>query len=140
MIYVDEKNYSRQIDILEYALGQGNYDVIFWLYPEVENIDLFDLEVGKFDEAEPVTTYEKGIIPLRTRRKTLSADVINSIRNSKPLIEKYCDSCVLYKSDDYNWSVCTIGHEGFCLVKDDSWFNSLNKNDFNVSLNAPDWW
>lgn len=140
MIYVEEKKFDRQLDLIEFvSLGQ-EVEIVIWMYPESNLDTLFGYDLIKSSDAEHVTTYEDGTIAKRTPRLKISKEVIDLIRTKKQLLNKNCDSICLYLLGEFNWLGCTVGHEGMGLIKDDRFYETLIENSFNASFNAPSWW
>ena len=140
MIYVEETNFSRQIDVLEYLRRTQKLDVIFWLCPEEKTtICGQPLANNKLIEGEPVTTYS-GVEPHKTQRTELTTELVEEIRKSEKILNKSCDSIVLYEQNKKTWFACTIGHEGMCLINNKAFLEGLISSGFNASLNKPEWW
>ncbi len=45
MIYIEEKLFDRQIDLLEYLSPQGEFDLIIWFFPESKLRNICDLKL-----------------------------------------------------------------------------------------------
>lgn len=142
MIYIEEKIFDRQVDLLDYFRSHGEFDLIIWLFPESKTRNICDLKLAPKDliEGQQVTKYEGGFKPRKTRRVKLTSDLLIKIRKSSNVIKSNCDSLVLYPPNEKEWIVCTIEHEGMCLVNDDSLFKKLDSEGFNPSLEKPEWW
>ncbi|MBI5075497.1 MAG: hypothetical protein HZB62_10095 [Nitrospirae bacterium] len=142
MIYLEEKQFDRQLDLLGSFLAKGEFDLIIWFSPESKRRSICNLGLAPKDliEGEQVTTYGNGFKPNKTRRTKLTADLLTNIREASRDIQVNCDSLALYPADKKNWIACTIEHEGMCLVSDDSLIDTLASKDFNPSLEKPQTW
>ena len=142
MIYIEEKKFDRQLDLLTYFSDAESYELIIWMYPEskLKSIFNFTLNDGKELNGFPVTTYSNGVVAMRTPRVLLTKKLIGLMRKSRLLINNNCDSCALYFIGNNEWSICTIGHEGMCLVKDNQLLSDLVSVGFKASLDVPAWW
>lgn len=141
MIYVQENGLKRQLELLAFLSQEEACELVVWLYPE-SRLKHFSglLVLNGQDGLKPVTTYTDG-----TQAKSTSAfpAASNSIVALKPFISKFkrnCDSIALYPAGKKDWSVCTIGHEGMCLVKNDKLLSKIQTAGFVASLAAPVWW
>ncbi len=138
MIYVEEKDFGRQIKLLSFLADRQSSNVCAWLYPESKVTDLAGYEVTDNPlNLSPVTTYENGYSPKCT---VLVTALNNSFGESYLELKKNCDSLALYKNNETSWLAATIGHEGMCLVQDDTLLNSLIQAGYSASCRAPDWW
>ncbi|HEX7025708.1 MAG TPA: hypothetical protein VF268_00560 [Gammaproteobacteria bacterium] len=142
MIYVAEKDFNRQLDLLEHFSNSEDVELVVWMYPEAEIDELLGLKLyeSRSIKAEPVTTYQEGIISRCTKRLPTDRNLIQKLRSERHIITKNCDSICLYFSNDFEWQVCVVGHEGMGLVRNTSFISDLKKSGYNVSLNPPDWW
>ena len=140
MIYVEEKSQDKQLELIKYFSNYDEFTIIIWLYPECKITDLFSLAISNSLNYNSVTTYSDGYKPFATLPKCLNKKMIKLLNKNKNIIHEYCDSIVLYKGDDKDWFMSTIGHEGMCLVKDDMLLEELKKEGFSCSLESPDWW
>lgn len=142
MIFIEEKRFQRQLDLLEYFISQGKFDLIIWFFPESKLRNICGLKLASKDliEGEQVTAYGDGFKPRKTRRIELTSDLMNEVRNSAKEIQSNCDSLALYRPSEKNWSICTIAHEGMCLVRDENLIDELLSQGFSASLNQPEWW
>jgi len=142
MIYVEEKWFSKQIDFLRFFLGEGELEIIIWMYPESKFTHLvgLSLEHGVDVLGEAVTGYKNSGIASRTVRQPLTKELIDLAENNRRNISRNVDSFVLYKPGEFEWLACTIGHEGMCLVQDESSLKELIGAGFNASVEAPTWW
>ena len=142
MIYVEEKWFSKQIDFLRHLLKEGEFEVIIWMYPESKFSHLFglNLEHGTDISGKSVTTYGNGKIASRTARQPLTKELIDLAENHRRNVSRNVDSFVIYKPDEFDWLACTVGHEGMCLVQDESRLSNLINAGFNASSEAPDGW
>jgi hypothetical protein len=123
MIYVEEKWFSKQIDLLKFFLGGSELEVIIWMYPESKFSHLAGLSLvhGVDISGEPVTIYENADIASRTMRQPLTKGLLDLAQNKRRNISRNVDSFVLYKPGEFEWLVCTVGHEGMCLVKEEKY-------------------
>lgn len=143
MIYVIEESFDKRLDLIVVLTNlYEKSDLIIWLYPESELNQLLGTELHSANEinAEPVTTYQKGIIQKCSSRFEVEKELINKIREGKAVFERNCDSLCLYHPGSDSWFACIIGHEGMCLIKDISLMNELRRLGFNTSLEPPSWW
>lgn len=142
MIYVVEKNFDRQLDLLEHFLVSKNVELVAWMYPEAEIKELLGLKIyeSRLIKAEPVTTYQEGIMSRCTKRLPADIDLIRKFRSERNIVTRNCDSICLYFSSSFEWQVCVIGHEGMGLARNTAFISDLKKSGYNVSLNPPDWW
>ena len=142
MIYVEENWFSKQIDFLRFFLEQDDFEIIIWMYPESKFSHLFGLSLERQENlsGEPVTAYEDGQLSSRTTRQPLTKELVGLAENNRRNVSRNVDSFAIYKSGEYGWLACTVGHEGMCLVQDESKLNNLISAGFNASLKAPSWW
>ncbi|WP_101757327.1 hypothetical protein [Oceanicoccus sp. KOV_DT_Chl] len=141
MIYVEEKDFSRQIQLLSFLAGSTELSICAWLYPESSASKLASFEVTENTKSLiPVTTYENGFQPNCTSLVPANESSINTFRSAHSELKKNCDSLALYKNSESSWLAATIGHEGMCLVQDDNLLNSLLQAGFSASSEAPSWW
>jgi len=66
MIYIEEKTFERQIDLLGYLSELDAYYICAWLYPESNVTSIVSQKVDPI-KLEPVTTYGDGIKPKHTQ-------------------------------------------------------------------------
>ncbi len=141
MIYVEEKDFDRQIQLISFLASSGNLTICAWLYPESDATELAGFAViANPSLLTPVTTYENGVLPKCTMPTSASEKIIKSFGSSYTDLKKNCDSLALYKESESSWVAATIGHEGMCLVQDDTLLNSLTQAGYSASTSAPDWW
>ena len=142
MIYIVEQKFDRQLDLLDYFISQGEYDIIFWFFPESKLKTIFNLKPSPENliEGEPATTYDDGFKPRKTKKIKLTSDLLAKVRKSSKLVKINCDSLVLYLPQKNDWIVSTIDHEGICLVNDDSFLSAIISQGFSASLEKPKWW
>ena len=139
MIYIEEKDFNRQIELLSYISSGKDLNVCAWLYPESDALKLAGSDVIENNfSLIPVTVYENGFIPKCTTPVKASIDSINVFGAAFNELKKHCDSLALYKNNESSWLVATIGHEGMCLVKDDSLLNNLIQAGFSAKTDAPE--
>jgi hypothetical protein len=140
MLYVQEKDFSRHIDMIAFLSTLREFDFIIWFFPSSNHHDVCGLPIEDRNEGEPVTTYGDGTIPVRTKRMPLCLDFVNKFRTDSKIIQENCDSIVLYEKEQNEWSACSISHERMCLVKNDGLKEILNSNGFLATTEAPNWW
>lgn len=141
MIYVEERDFKRQIELLAFIAGSQDLNICAWLYPESSNSELAGFAVTDNPlSLVPVTTYENGFSPKCTVYTPAKVAAINSFGAAYIELKKSCDSLALYKNGQSSWLAATIGHEGMCLVQDESLLNSLIQAGYAASSKAPDWW
>lgn len=139
MIYVQEKTFEKQIELLSYLSENEKLNICGWLFPESNEKMVLGNPVVR-SELEAVTTYSDGFKPYHTQPQVCSIDYISQIVASKKSIVAHCDSLALYRQGTKNWLAATIGHEGMCLVRDNTLLNQLLSRGFNASETAPNWW
>jgi hypothetical protein len=141
MIYVEEKEFKRQIDLLYFLTEKQEYKICAWLYPEsnVEEVAGFKVLSNK-SLIEPITTYANGFLPHHTELVLVTKEIIKSFSSSKSELEANCDSLALYKPGATYWAAATVGHEGMCLVRQTDLLSSLVCSGFKASKDAPVWW
>lgn len=141
MIYVEEKDFDRQIELLLFLADSIELDICAWLYPESAATKLAGFEVTENPSSlTPVTTYENGYSPKCTLPTLASNSTIGAFGASYSELKKNCDSLALYKKSESSWLAATIGHEGMCLIQDESLLNSLTSAGYSATTTAPDWW
>lgn len=141
MIYIEEKEFERQIELLSYLANSSNFNVCAWLYPESTVSELAGFEITDNKEMlTPVTTYEGGFLPKRTKLIPAIGNILPMFNSSKDELKANCDSLALYKDNEPSWYAATIGHEGMCLVQDDTLLEKLVSAGFNATSEAPSWW
>lgn len=142
MIYVQDKYFRKQLNIIQYFLECDEFDFIVWLYPEsrLKHLFGFELSEDKNSQSNPVTTYSEGVVSKSTTRQRLTKLFIEQLSESKRVYTRNCDSCVLYKSGDKDWYASIIGHEGISLIKNDGIIEDLLTHGFNASFNKPSYW
>jgi hypothetical protein len=131
MIYIEEKLFERQVDLLEYFRSKGDFDLIIWFSPESKLRNICKLKLAPKDliEGEQVSSYGD-YQPRKTRRIELSSNLLKEIRHSAKEILSNCDSLALYRPTEKNWAVCTIEHEGMCLASDENLIDELVSEGF----------
>ncbi len=141
MIYVEEKDFSRQIELLSFIAGPRDLVVCAWLYPEAAVAKLAGFEVTENpDSLSPITSYEHGFQPKCTTPVAANESNIEAFRSAYSELKNSCDSLALYEKSKSSWLAATIGHEGMCLVQDESLFKSLVQAGYPASSEAPAWW
>jgi len=141
MIYVEEKNFGRQLELLKHLVLLDNMKVCAWAYPDLtaENLAGYSL-MERASELEPITIYEDGSLPRHTELVPASLDSLASFEKVENEMTTGCDSIALYKDGELSWYAATIGHEGMCLVRSDVMLDSLVSAGFNASCKVPSWW
>lgn len=141
MIYVQENDFETQFKLLEYLAGKGGFIVIGWQYPEINKspVPFFPTSMIR-EDYKAVTTYANGIIANHTAPVKAKPSMLAYLVKFNEKIQKAFDSFCLYKNGRTEWFACTIGHEGMCLVRDDSLLQELTSKGFNASTNKPSWW
>jgi hypothetical protein len=139
MIYVEERDFDRQIEVLETMSKDEEYSVCAWVYPEAPVKEIAGIAVVK-TEIEPVTTYGDGFKPFHTELAPLNSSYLLKFKSNQQDLIDHCDSLAIYKGKSTNWAAATIGHEGVCLVRDVTQFNKLKGSGFAVATEAPSWW
>lgn len=141
MIYVEEKDFNRQIELLSFLASSRDLIICAWLYPEAAVEKLAGFEVTENpDSLLPITAYENGFQPKCTAPVTANESSISAFRSAHSELKNCCDSLALYEKSKSSWLAATIGHEGMCLVQDESLFQSLVKAGYPASSEAPAWW
>ncbi len=141
MIYVVEKDFDRQLELLIFLASIENYSFCGWLYPE-SKISAYSGHsiTSNPKNLIPVTTYEDGHKPKCTETIAATKNSIIEFCANKSTIKQHFDSLAMYKPDEKSWSVVTIGHEGIGLVQDDNLLVKITEAGFTASLQAPEWW
>lgn len=142
MIYVEEKSFSRQIDVIEHLNTIEKFDVILWFYlgNKQQNICGLKLAQKSLIEGEQITHYWKDQKPHKTRRVSLTTELLTDIRASEKSISKNCDSIALYRPGIKEWLACAISHEGMCIIREDQYLEALKVSGLNASTEKPEWW
>lgn len=142
MIYVQEKSFKNQLQLMRLVAKKTEFYGVLWAYPEFSDDEFAGLKFQDFqhEELEPVTTYESGEKAKRSERFLCDAQMLELISSLSKDFSKKIDSFCIYKNGESRWVACTIGHEGMGLVQDEGMFNSLIEAGFNASVNPPDWW
>ena len=143
MLYIQEKSFRRQVDLLYFLAELDEFEIIVWLHPEskLKHLFRFDLLHNDKYQGKPVTEYnDPTILIKRTIRQKLTTSFITRIYEFRRIFTQNCDSCVLYKSGEYDWYASTVGHEGMFLIRDDKKQNELVLNGFDATLEKPSFW
>lgn len=141
MIYIEEKDFNRQIQLLTFLAGSTELSICAWLYPESSVSELAGFEVTENSESlMPVTTYENGFQPKCTSLVLANQSSLSAFSAAYSELKENCDSLALYKKTESSWLAATIGHEGMCLVQDNNLLNSLLQAGYSASSEAPSWW
>mgnify|MGYP003669201645 CR=1 FL=1 len=141
MIYVEEKDFSRQLDLLRYLSGLHRLIICSWLYPESTSTSVAGFPINNVpSNLQPTTIYANGIRPRHTEPVEATAPNITAFEEAASEIAANCDSLALYGEGEESWFAATIGHEGMCLVQDESLFSSLSEAGYSVSMEPPSWW
>ena len=139
MIYVQEKDFSRQIELIGFLSSLLPLSICAWQYPESKVKTLLNSSLQR-SNLEPVTTYENGFVPFHTQLVNCTKSTLETIQSSLSVLTSNCDSLALYKNGYTNWVAATIGHEGMCLVKDNELYAKIKAAGFAASKEAPSWW
>jgi len=139
MLYIDELNFQRQIDLLAFISSNSTLSICAWLYPESKASMIAGQKVTE-TSIQAVTEYDDGFKPRHTELTICNVELLNLILSSKNEVFKNCDSFALYSDDKSHWEVATIGHEGMCLVKNVTLLGQLEDAGFSVSSKPPSWW
>lgn len=141
MIYVEEKDFARQMELLSFLAQTTDLNVCAWLYPESSATTIAgNIVIENSLNLVPVTTYENGHLPSLTQFVKANQSSISKYSAAQTELKKNCDSVTLYKENDLSWFAATIGHEGMCLVQDNKQITNLINAGFAASLEAPSWW
>lgn len=142
MLYVEEKSFDRQLNLLARVTKNRGYDLVLWLYPESSLNEIFGVQLGidSSEDLEPVTTYEDGVVAKRSPRLRCEEAIFKDLAQNKKLVSKNFDSVCVYETGKKSWLFCAIGHEGMGLVRDESLFDYINNEGFAVSKTPPSWW
>jgi len=141
MIYIEEKDFNRQLELLSFLSASIDLNICAWLYPESTATELAGIEATNNPfSLLSVTTYENGFSPKCTSLTPATKGTIDSFGVSCEELKENCDSLALYKNNQSAWLAATIGHEGMCLVQDESLLTSLTEAGFSATTTAPDWW
>ena len=141
MIYIQEKSFERQFEVLKFISLDNNFNLTLWLYPEsnTKNIGKFKTYSNSLNLIS-VTSYDDGCIVKNTKLISTSENNFNELFKNKKEIISNCDNISLYKECELDWYMCTIVQEGICLLRDDNMLLKLIDAGFNASLEAPSWW
>jgi hypothetical protein len=140
VLYIQEENYDRQLDLLRFLAGHGGFQVCAWLYPESQQGTLAGFRVVASEGVQPVTSYNNGTSPSRTELVAATDEAMAAIRRCESEMKANCDSIALYPEGGSEWCAATIGHEGMCIVHDESNLQQLQDAGFKVSNKPPAWW
>jgi hypothetical protein len=141
MIYILEKDFNRQIDILEFFLKDKDYNICAWLYPESTSQNIANIPIlNNTLNLELVTSYDDKYIPNHTKILTATFEILTMIRSSQKEVQKNCDNITLYPLKSNQWEITIIPHEGICLVKDKAFLSKLINTGYDASLETPIWW
>ena len=141
MIYVEEKSFDRQLELLAYLSKSEPLMICAWLYPEskVSHLAGFKVSTGE-SGLVAVTSYQNGFRPRHTELVSASPAHISTLRDAAVELKDNCDSLALYKENEQSWYAVTIGHEGMCLIQSPSLLQELVLAGFNTSEKPPSWW
>lgn len=142
MLYVEEKSFNKQLELINDIYSDSGAVLVIWIYPERDLTELIGLKLISPDyrKITPVTTYELGVRVLCTEQLTINNELIELIKNNENEISSNSDSLCVYSLEGGDWEMCTIGHEGMGLVKDDLLYERIRGLKLNVSHDAPSWW
>ncbi|MDH4274866.1 MAG: hypothetical protein OEW08_07505 [Gammaproteobacteria bacterium] len=142
MIYITEKNFERQLALLQLVSQlSGATDLVAWLYPGLNLTSFVGLEVtSDSDGLLPVTTYEDDSEKVSNTMPTqFTSSLAERLVQGGSEIFRCCDSLAIYRKDEKDWYACTIYHEGMCLVSDNILLSHLIAQGFNATEEAPTW-
>ena len=141
MIYVEENDFNRQIELLGFLAESQSYSICAWLYPESKASELAGFKVCSGNTAiEQITTYSDGVHPKHTELAPATKANIKAYLEAENELKTNCESLVLYSEQSSNWIAATIGHEGMCLIKESRLLSGLLSAGFNATTEAPSWW
>lgn len=141
MIYIQENGFKRQLELLAIIAGIDSCKLIAWIYPESRIKHIVGLLISKHSyDYMPVTAYEPEIKPTCTDKVTADPEFILGLKPYLIKFKRNCDSLALYPSGSKDWVACSVGHEGMCLVKDDSLISAIQGAGFSATLEKPVWW
>lgn len=140
MLYIEESSYHRQVAALRILADRDNAFLCLWLFPESDENAVAGYEVTPAQGLEPVTTYGDGTVPSRTQLIPASEEAFSALLAHEAQIKASCDSIALYSGSQASWYAATVGHEGMCIVREETSLSSLEKQGFNVLTKAPEWW
>jgi hypothetical protein len=141
MIYISEKSLSRQIELLTHVAGTQEMLICAWLYPESTATAIAGFPTAfTCSNLEPITTYEDSVSVVHTQLAPASAANISSYKAAESELIAHCDSLALHREGESSWFAATIGHEGMCLVKEQSLLPSLIAAGYAASAEPPSWW
>ena len=141
MIYVEEKVFERQIELLYLLSEREKFKICAWLYPDSNTRELAGFKVCQNkSKLDPITTYIDGFEPLHTELVQATNENINAFACAKSELGANCDSLALYSQISSSWVAAIVGHEGMCLVKSEEVLPILINSGFNASKEAPAWW
>ncbi|MCP8900663.1 hypothetical protein [Gilvimarinus xylanilyticus] len=141
MIYIQESSLEHQLNVLERISAKSSFVLILWNYPKASK-QIVPLIGGKlFNQGfEAVTEYFDNTVLMHSRPLAARPSLLSYLSRFKRELERSVDSICLYSERSKHWSACSIGHEGMCLVRDESFLEPLLAAGFNASIEAPDWW
>ena len=141
MIYVEEKQSSRQFELLSHVSKLHDLMMCSWLYPECTPDSVAGFRVAEQQlDLQPVTLYEGGVKPSHTELVPASEENIAAVVEANDEVATNCDSLALYGPGESSWLAVAIGHEGMCLVLEDSLLPQLQAAGFSASTEPPSWW
>jgi hypothetical protein len=131
MIYIVEKDFNHQMELLSFLAHTNELNVCAWLYPESSATTIAgNIVIENSLNFVPVTTYENGHLPGLTQFAKATKNNLSEYSAAQAELEKNCDSLALYKENDLFWFAATIGHEGLCLVRNNTQLTRLVKAGF----------
>ena len=141
MIYVEENDFNRQIELIGFLAENRPYSICAWLYPESKVSEVAGFKVcSENSHIEQITTYSDGVTTKHTELVPATKTNIKAYLDAKNELKANCDSLALYPEQSSNWFAAAIGHEGMCLVKESGLLSGLLSAGFNASSEAPSWW
>ena len=92
MIYVEEKQSSRQIELLTHVSKLHDLNICSWLYPEckLDTVAGFGVPEQQLD-LQPVTLYEGGVKPMHTELVRASEENIAAFAQASDEVKANCE-------------------------------------------------
>ncbi|MDO3386607.1 hypothetical protein QWI17_12240 [Gilvimarinus sp. SDUM040013] len=141
MIYIEANGLKRQLELLALISKMESCELVIWLYPESRIRHLAGALVSKNHvNFVPITTYEDRTEPRCTSSLPAHSNSILALKTFISKLERNSDSIALYPAGEKDWSACSVGHEGVCLVKNERLLFKIQSAGFTASLTAPSWW
>ncbi|UTF58614.1 hypothetical protein [Gilvimarinus sp. DA14] len=141
MIYIQESGLKRQLELLALLSEVEVCELVIWLYPESKIKHLAGILIlNDHENLVAITTYEDGTKPRRTSSLLATSNFMLTLKSFASKLKCNSDSIALYPEGDKEWSACAVGHEGMCLVRNESLLSKIQSAGFSASLTAPPWW